>query len=86
VVSVFPVTPASAAAMDPLLGTTPVVIVAKTRIKGHLQDETAFETGAMEIAIEACSGCFDPTPCATGTLVAVCPPNLGQSPASIACE
>jgi hypothetical protein len=87
VVSVFPVTPTSIAEIDAELVTSaPVRLVARTRLKGHYQDHSPFETAPMEVAIDTCKGCFDPDPCGTGVLVAVCPPSLGQLPASIKCE
>ncbi len=86
VVSMFPITPQAAATIDAAgLGTTPVGIVAKMKASGHYQDQSAFETAAMEVAVDVCNGCFDPNPCTSGTPTAICP-NFGQSPVAVKCE
>ncbi len=85
VVSIFPVTPVAAAVIGAAAGTTPLGIVAKTKVSGHYQDQTAFETAAYEVAVDVCNGCIDPNPCTTGVPVAFCP-NFGQSPASVKCQ
>ena len=86
VISMFPIPPAAGDIIDAqLVGSTAVGIVAKTKLKGHYQDQTPFETAALEVAVDVCEGCFDPNPCTTGLPVAFCP-NFGQSPASVECE
>jgi hypothetical protein len=85
VISMFPVAPQAVATMSGVATTTPFGIVAKTKLKGHYQDQTEFETAAYEVAVEVCDGCIDPTPCTSGIAVAFCP-SAGQSPASVKCE
>jgi len=86
VISMFPIPAATGDVIDAeLVGSTAVGIVAKTKLKGHYQDQRPFETAAVEVAVDVCKGCFDPNPCTTGAPVAFCP-NFGQSPASVKCE
>ena len=61
--------------------------VAKMRLKGVLGDTTKFETGDFEIPIRVCNGCVGAFACTDPTkpLLAVCPPNQGQLPASAVC-
>ncbi len=90
VIEIEPVTQVSGDAIQSALAATaaPVGILAKVRLNGHYQDQSAFETAEWDVAVDVCNGCgdFDPAPCTTGIPVALCPNNPGQQPLTVKCQ
>ncbi len=84
VVSVYPVDAPAAAVLGASAGAGALTVVAEVVAKGIFADQSTFETAPMKIPIQVCNGCIGVPTCATGT-PAVCPPNVGQAPLSVAC-
>lgn len=89
VISVFPMTEETVAALG-LLGIVGTVdVVAKVRLRGILGDGTTWETAPYEIPVRVCVGCLGgPFGCPTaGDRLVTCPPNSNgtQLPVSYAC-
>jgi hypothetical protein len=86
VISIFPLTEATVAAIGAVAGT--VDIVAVVTLKGLLADGSKWESAPWEIPIRVCTGCLGTFGCATATDILVnCPPtpNGAQQPATYAC-
>ncbi len=96
VVTLFPITEASAAQLGGLglpAGAS-AEVVAEVRLSGKLADEsTEFETAAYEIPIRVCNGCIPVFGCVDPLqFLVTCPPDLvtlaplqGQLPLGLAC-